>query len=240
MSTRQAKRKQYFTIVELLVVIAIITLLVAILLPALNKAKEKVKAINCMSNLKNSGYCGVMYANDWDGLMPLQVNPGNAWVTYSWADLFVNLQYLSDLNNAMACPSVPGPAKLGTAIAICYGVQTTMGGGILPAAYKMSDDSAYRMLNIKGVGNASCTYYMVDSWDPVNQRQSYGMNCDNTLINPKAHARHSARANMFFVDGHVGAIAKEEYPALIINSKTYVIKSGYGIVDQNNIAVEVK
>lgn len=71
MPKRLKKSKNGFTLIELLVVIAIIALLVSILLPSLQKAKEMARLVMCMSNLRSIGSAMLIYSSEAEGnLLP--------------------------------------------------------------------------------------------------------------------------------------------------------------------------
>src|SRR5690348_2048277 len=101
MKTGPSRSFRAFTLIELLVVIAIIAILAGLLLPALARAKEKARRVECMNNLRQIGIALRLWANDNDGKFPWQ------WPVSEGGTLVVSVPPLNDFQAAAAPPADP-------------------------------------------------------------------------------------------------------------------------------------
>ena len=232
-SSPERKMRGFFTLIELLVVIAIIAILAALLLPALNKAREKAKTMSCLANLKQMMSVFQIYADDNKGRIPDYYHHD-----YPWIYVLGGYQNVSNWNklpawrNAASCPTVPYK-KLANNVPYRYRHATTYGMLIEASGRYMKFDTGKPLYNngVWGYGNRDVYYKLPASGRPIlcdtingaylttygEFSQTSSCYTNGTSSAAHLHTRHDKKGNFGFWDGHAGSkTAMEMHQAKII------------------------
>jgi prepilin-type N-terminal cleavage/methylation domain-containing protein/prepilin-type processing-associated H-X9-DG protein len=196
MEPLQATAKRRFTLIELLVVIAIIAILASMLLPALSKAREKARAINCIGNVKQMMLGAHMYWDDNKDTFAPRNYTGDANYTGVW---FYEINKYINNGDIFLCPS-----RTADYIRDSHGGTENMPTVYLRncevvKGYGSSSRNWGASSKVLNVAYPSQLYYATDGREGTGN-YAYVRDC----IPPDY--RHNSRTSMGFVDGHAESV----------------------------------
>lgn len=195
------------------ILIHIITILAAMLLPALNQARERARGTQCLSQLKQIGIAVFLYCEDYDGyLMPIghKMNASYVWTRQLADDRWLHFGPAYLEAKLFACPSATRQFKSGESLFVnpSYAYNRRLISGWFSTSDPSNMD--YRSAKLSSYPKPSFHILHVDAFynsDPTIGYFRFDAKVRNSNVYyATPEGRHSGRCNSLRLDGHVNSL----------------------------------
>jgi prepilin-type N-terminal cleavage/methylation domain-containing protein/prepilin-type processing-associated H-X9-DG protein len=256
----QCVRRKGFTLTEVLVVIASVSLLMAVLMPALARARQQGKSVLCMSNLRQLGIAAQMYASGNDDYFPpatVTEMDGSVYKLYAWdfttvydsGNRYVEPGLLwqgETTERVQQCPAFKGAANWAEDKYTGYNYNTSYIGG--RAAVKDGEVVSGTVVMSTKVGEVrrpeKCALFGDGQWaEGANKfmRSPFGGKLDKDFSGRYAGTqgyRHLGKTNVAWCDGSVGSV-KECFTEAHASEQANIAE-GTGFLSADNSAYDLE